>query len=330
MARSNSHRKVSPPHDYIDALRGRLPTATDQEKARLHAEIAERYERRYAWDVEQRCRPATSTPHLILQVRLRELERLFAKRYGDTLPNDDAGWGDLVIAAHTIAGLGGEIETHIVAWASIWAPWLATARAEQLAAHVKANPLKFKADTLGWRLGLTVMERAALDITTIGAVGVNKEQRAAERKEKQAAAARVRRAKQSSGKPVGRPKKIPLSAGNRIEDIGGDGISTSVAKRGTGADGLDRGEAGRPVAAHQPLPSQPKVILSSRCKPTQAVTVWRPPATNGRSKPQAPCAIRMDWAPPAKYGLAFDPESPPDWVLPLRAFANAIASRRAA
>ena len=210
-------------------------------------------------------------------MRLRELERLFAKRYGDTLP-EWPGWGDLVIAAHTIAGLSGEIEAHIVAWASIWAPWLTIARAEQLAARVKANPLKFKADTLGWRLGLTVMERAALDITTIGAVGVNKEQRAAERKERQAAAARVRRAKRSSGKPVGRPKKMPSSAGNKIaiEDIGGDGISTtSVVERGTAA-------GGRPVAPSQPPQSQPKVVLSME-RSAQAVTPAPPPGRQAHS-----------------------------------------------
>ena len=199
---STSRHKIAPPRDYFDSLRGRLATATDTEKAQAHAEIAERY----AWDIEQRRKPVDKL-RLILQTRLRQMERLFVDRWGEELPNNRAGWRALVDAAHTIAGLGGEAEGHIVAWAAMWAPWLATGRAQQLAAHIAANPIKLGADTLGWRLGLTVEERVRLRITTIGAVGESKADRAAERRRKRRERERARRADKGARKPRGRPSK---------------------------------------------------------------------------------------------------------------------------
>jgi hypothetical protein len=64
--------------------------------------------------VQQRFR--TATP-----VRLRQLERIHADRYGRKLPDDDAGRDELNIAAMHIAD-GGLPEQHIPAWASLWAP----------------------------------------------------------------------------------------------------------------------------------------------------------------------------------------------------------------
>jgi hypothetical protein len=108
---------------------------------------------------------------------LRQLERLCGKRWGHQLPNNKDGWDALIVAAHTIAGLGGEVVKHMVAWASLRAPWLPDRRARQLAELIAANPIKLGADTAGWRLKLTIAERTALRITTIGAVGQNKAQR---------------------------------------------------------------------------------------------------------------------------------------------------------
>ena len=332
MALSNQRHKIeNRPRDYIDALRGRLPTATDTEKARLHAEIAERYDRRYAWDVEQRRKPLDDGPRRILPIRLRQMERLFAKRWSAELPNNRDGWHALVDTAHTIAGLGGEVEAHIVAWAAVWASWVSTARAEQLAAHIAANPIKFTADTLGWRLKLTPDERAELQITTIGAIGQNKADRAAERRRKHRERQRARRAAESTGKPRGRPRKNACAAGSTVKidtPYGAHGISpTTVAERGTAADKPATGGTRLPGAPSQPRQSQPKTIAKG--KTAQAGTPAHHQDASECSKPQAiPCdtMIRLDWAPPANYGRAFDPTSPPAWAKPKHALAVAIAA----
>jgi len=163
----------------------RIPQALNRTdpatKAALHREVAIRY----AW-ASRRCRGFVPRAILIIMVRLRELERLFASRYGATLPDDDAGSDDLLVAAHTIAGAYQDenVAGRIVAWARMWAPWLPAAEAEALAALVAANPHCWTADTLAWRLRLTTVERDALGITTIGAFDMSKAECLARRKER--------------------------------------------------------------------------------------------------------------------------------------------------
>ncbi|QIG91974.1 hypothetical protein [Bradyrhizobium sp. 6(2017)] len=183
---------------------------TSQVNAR-HAEIR----RRYAWHAQQR-REKPDQARLITLIRLRELERIFQSRYGRFLPDDDAGMDDLTVAAHHVAFLRGDVATHIVAWARSWAPWLPQDKAKQLAERVAAEPRKFTADALAWRLRLSMAERTALKITTIGAFDVSKAEREEERKRKRREAERARRAKARSGAARGRPRKM---RGQQVEDI---------------------------------------------------------------------------------------------------------------
>jgi hypothetical protein len=67
-----------------------------------HTEIA----RRYAWQARQRRKRHEDKPdpaRLLTLIRMRELERIFARRYGRLLPDHDAGRDDLIVAAHHIA-----------------------------------------------------------------------------------------------------------------------------------------------------------------------------------------------------------------------------------
>lgn len=167
--------------------------------AKLH-EIAVRY----AWNSRQQ-KFGRGSPKLIARVRLREIERLFAARWGGQLPDDDAGLDDLELAAHHIAHLDGDAVDHILRWAWEWAPWL-WSRSDidpvAFASRIAANPRRYKADTLAWRLRLTKDVRATLGITTIGAIDCNAEMRAAIRRKKKRnkavakrrAAGRIRRA----------------------------------------------------------------------------------------------------------------------------------------
>jgi hypothetical protein len=142
------------------------------------------------------------------------MERLYEHRYGDALPDDDAGRGDIYLAAHHIAGLGGEFERHIERWCGLWAPWFTVAELRALLETLSQHgPERFKAGRLGQLLGLTGLERDELKITTIRACdrtgGEQRERRRAkkaecERKRRQKIAAeegRVLRAR------PGRPRK---------------------------------------------------------------------------------------------------------------------------
>lgn len=161
-----------------------------------HREIA----RRYAWHAHKakkslpRPTPGqTGKSKLITLKRLRELELIISVRHGAVLPNDRYGREMVAIVGHHIAHAGAGAAPHIVAWASFWAPWMPPSEAAALAASIIAEPLKFRADTLGWRLRLSHSERTALGVTTIGGFDVNKAERERLRKLRRAAADRKRR-----------------------------------------------------------------------------------------------------------------------------------------
>lgn len=162
-------RAASKSQEYVEPASASTP---DDDRARVvrakHQEIAIRY----AWDA--RVKKRRRRPGVLMKVRLRELERLFAHRWGNTLPDDDAGRDDLLVAAHHIAQAYGNPTEHIPAWVREWAPWLSDSACAALVAKVEANPLKWTADKLAWRVRLTDAERTALKITTIGAIDCGK------------------------------------------------------------------------------------------------------------------------------------------------------------
>ena len=126
---------------------------------------------------------------------------------------------------------------HIVAWAHAWAPWLPQAEAERIAEQVAAAPRKWSADALAWRLNLSMVDRTALNITTIGAYDVGKAERMELRKLKRREAERKRRAAKAT-RPRGRPRKI---RGQQVDTIAGHGISANgQAARETSMAGSDQ------------------------------------------------------------------------------------------
>lgn len=156
-----------------------------------HREIAVRY----AWmSREQKYRRGSKK--LLALLRMREMERVFAHRFGDYLPDDDAGMEDLTLAANQIAQMEGNAEDHILRWAFEWAPWFFRQKDVDpvlFARRIAKSPRRYKADTLARLLNLTMSDRTAIGITTIGAIDCNKQQRAALRRERNRVGAEARR-----------------------------------------------------------------------------------------------------------------------------------------
>jgi hypothetical protein len=122
---------------------------------------------------------------IVPRLRRKELQRLFLFRYGPRLPHDDAGTDDALIMAHTIAQLPGDARHHIEMFLEVSAPWMTREEVDLILATVLAKPLRFRADTLGARLGLREVERARLRIRTIGAIDLSKAERLARRRDRQ-------------------------------------------------------------------------------------------------------------------------------------------------
>lgn len=125
----------------------------------------------------------------LIALRMRDLASLYRSRWGITLPDDDAGRDDLKIALNHLACLA-HPRGHIANWIEVWAPWLTAKEQAEIVPPILANPSRWKADALAWRLRLTKEERNMLGITTIGAVDENKaartkRRRAADRQRKE-------------------------------------------------------------------------------------------------------------------------------------------------
>jgi hypothetical protein len=113
------------------------------------------------------------SPMQLIALRMNDLAILFRSRYGITLPDDDAGRDDMEVALNHLACLPHPMPA-IKAWLETWAPWLTLAEQRDVAAPIIANPQRWKADALAWRLRLTMEQRTMLGITTIGAIDMNK------------------------------------------------------------------------------------------------------------------------------------------------------------
>jgi hypothetical protein len=139
-----------------------------------------------------RARRRQSRPS-IASLRVAELARLFKARYGNVLPDDDAGRDDAAIMVHHLAALTGDPRPRVMGFIELRCPWMPIAEAKALLVETIAKPRRWRADKLAWRLRLTSADRATLKITTIGAVDKPKSERWHERQERTRAVKEGRR-----------------------------------------------------------------------------------------------------------------------------------------
>jgi hypothetical protein len=134
----------------------------------------------------------------IAALRVAELNREFTDRYGAlVLPDDDSARDDVEIMLHHLARRTGTPRERIPQWLDSRAPWLVGEERDAMVGKVLANPLRFKADTLAARIGLTAERRTRLNIRTIGSI----DSTSAERKEarRNASIERKRAARRNAG-----------------------------------------------------------------------------------------------------------------------------------
>jgi hypothetical protein len=128
-------------------------------------------------------------------IRLADLTRWLddAIGAGVEIEPSDQSIAIVRLFAHHMGGLP-DASRRIVSWLGDRAPWVKGADRERLISEVVACPLKWSADKLAWKIGLTDAKRSELKITTIGAVDCSREQRAQRRKQRNAERNRTRRA----------------------------------------------------------------------------------------------------------------------------------------
>lgn len=122
--------------------------------------------------------------------------RLARARHPNGIQDTPDGRALVRIIAHHLGALQGDQRRRITGWLADHAPWMSLRDMRALLSEVASRPRRWRADRLGAKLKLLEADRAALRITTIGAVDVTKVQREQARKERnKAAKAAARRVK---------------------------------------------------------------------------------------------------------------------------------------
>jgi hypothetical protein len=148
---------------------------------------------------QKRGRPSMAT------LRVTELNRLYYTRYkGNLLPDDDDGRDSVQIMVNHLAMLADPC-LRIAHWLRRCAPWLPESEAKPLIEAAIGRPRRWQADTLARRLNLTDAERSRLEIRTVGAVDLNRQQRQARRREKDK---KAKEAKRRAAGAIPRAKSI--------------------------------------------------------------------------------------------------------------------------
>lgn len=117
-------------------------------------------------------------------LRMRDLEVVLQHRWGETLPDDDAGRDDAILVLHHLAHYAIDPRRKMQFWLGARCPWLDRAESAALIERAINKPRRYRADTLAAKLGLKAADRTMLGISTIGAVDFLKEKRMARRRER--------------------------------------------------------------------------------------------------------------------------------------------------
>jgi hypothetical protein len=117
-------------------------------------------------------------------LRMPDINRLIAHRFGSQLPDNETGRLFVRIAVHHLAQISGEGQPRILAWIAHRAPWMREDETDDLLDAAFSKPIKWRSKTLGEMVKLTDAERTALSITTIAPIDVTTAELKKRRKEK--------------------------------------------------------------------------------------------------------------------------------------------------
>ncbi|RWG60476.1 MAG: hypothetical protein EOQ64_01475 [Mesorhizobium sp.] len=121
-------------------------------------------------------KPRPSAPFQVTSLRLRELERIITNRFGVVLPETDDADIFIEVAAYALNARchqdGLDLDPVLTGWCARWAPW-ALPRAgtviRPILNKLVGRKYDMKADDVARRLLISMWERTAFELRTIGA-----------------------------------------------------------------------------------------------------------------------------------------------------------------
>lgn len=163
---------------------------TPQQLTAKRYEIQRRYERQAK--VGKRTRSMAA-------IRISELMRWLASVVGAGTELDPGKWSaDIarIFVHHFVVLADGNRKASD--WLQTYCPWIECRDREHMITEANHCPLKWSADKLAWKLGLTDAKRSELKITTIGAIDCSRDQRMKRRKARQAELQKALRARRKA------------------------------------------------------------------------------------------------------------------------------------
>ena len=121
----------------------------------------------------------------IRRLRYGDLIRLFRFRWGNVLPEDDSGWGDLWLLVSNVSLAAKEPQKKMRHVIELWAPWMPSDTREDYVRHVWGLDTYQRTQTgeeIGKLLGLTNAERVKLKLWQFKPIDATDEQLEAQRK----------------------------------------------------------------------------------------------------------------------------------------------------
>lgn len=117
-------------------------------------------------------------------IRLAELTRWLDHTIGAGAELEPSPWSEgiaRIFVHHFVVLTDGN--RRAADWLRTYCPWIEPRDREYMLTEANHCPLKWSADKLAWKIRLTDATRSVLKITTIGAIDVSRDQRAARRKQ---------------------------------------------------------------------------------------------------------------------------------------------------
>lgn len=165
-------------------------------------------------------------------IRLREIERIISLRYGPGGCDTDDGSAYAILAAHCLiprlleshagrAGVLALVVDRFAVWCTRYVPELGHGEVQRIAERAIKEPRQFRADSAARLIRLTMAERTAARVTTIGAIDCNAEVRKAIRRD--AARLRDRERKADARRAAGARTKLEVQANSvaaRCKELG--------------------------------------------------------------------------------------------------------------
>jgi hypothetical protein len=166
----------------------------------------------------------------IRRLRYGDLIRLFRHRWGNVLPEDDSGWGDLWLLVTNVSLAASDPEKKMRHVIDLWAPWMSSDDREMYVRHVWGLDIYQRTQTgeeIGKLLGLTNAERQTLKLWRFLPIDATRDEIEAQRKARRT---ENRRAKLRA-KGV-RPREAYLAASlNKQSPWEAEGISRRTWER---------------------------------------------------------------------------------------------------